>query len=71
MGKSGSNGGAHEGPSVYEFPIDLTTVDAEILSRISEEIASIVTEKTPKGFLNNTGDSIQYELIVRLTHGSE
>ena len=64
-------GDADNGSSTYEFMIDLYDIDPKVITSLTEEISRLITEKTPKEFLQKAGDQLFYQLRVRLIHDTE
>lgn len=58
-------------PAVHEFLINFDDLSPDLMSMLTDEIAQTVNKKTPSDWLIQAGDTIKYELMVRLTHGRE
>ena len=60
-----------EQEDVVEFNLPLASLSEELIASLTDELAPIINEKTPDGWLQKAGDYVTYDLKVRIAHGSD
>lgn len=57
--------------SSFEFTLPINGLPEDLLAQLTDAISPIITKETPGEWLNKAGDTLTYELIVRLTHDTK